>query len=186
MLKLIRPLALFIMLAAMASSYHTQYGLFRSWEVDTFTSVVAPFSVDALAVICSIALGAKNVKGKGLAATVLVVTLGGSMAANFIAGATTGSRIVHAGMVLIYLMAELVSSKVGVAKAADTVTETVATEPATETPAAKSPTKATRIRQGGARGNYGPRDPERGYAPSTKRAKAAAAKASMVAANLAE
>jgi hypothetical protein len=34
------------------------------------------------------------------------------MTANFIAGATLGSRIVHAGMVLIYLMAELVASRV--------------------------------------------------------------------------
>lgn len=112
MLKLIRPLALFIMIAAMASSYHTQLVLFRTWEVDLFTAVIAPFAVDALAVICSIALGAKGVSGKKLAATVLVVTLGGSMAANFIAGATPGSKIVHAGMVLIYLMAELVASKV--------------------------------------------------------------------------
>lgn len=112
MLKLIRPLALFIMIAAMASSYHTQLILFRQWEVDLFTAVIAPFAVDALAVICSIAIGAKGASGKKLAATVLVVTLGASMAANFIAGATLGSRIVHAGMVLIYLMAELVASKV--------------------------------------------------------------------------
>lgn len=112
MLKLIRPLALFIMIAAMASSYHTQLVLFRMWQVDIFTAGIAPFAVDALAVICSIAIGAKGASGKPLAATVLVVTLGGSMTANFIAGATLGSRIVHAGMVLIYLMAELVASKV--------------------------------------------------------------------------
>lgn len=116
MLKLIRPLALFIMIAAMASSYHTQLVLFRTWEVDLFTAVIAPFAVDALAVICSIAIGAKGASGKKLAATVLVVTLGGSMTANFIAGATLGSRIVHAGMVLIYLMAELVASKVRTAE----------------------------------------------------------------------
>lgn len=122
MLKLIRPLALFIMIAAMASSYHTQLVLFRTWEVDLFTAVIAPFAVDALAVICSIAIGAKGVSGKPLAATVLVVTLGGSMAANFIAGATLGSRIVHAGMVLIYLMAELVASRVRMKEAK---TETV-------------------------------------------------------------
>jgi hypothetical protein len=116
MLKLIRPLALFIMIAAMASSYHTQLVLFRAvWDVDTFTAVIAPFAVDALAVICSIAIGTTGASGKRLAATVLVVTLGGSMAANFIAGATLGSKIVHAGMVLIYLMAEVVASRVGVA-----------------------------------------------------------------------
>ena len=121
MLKLIRPLALFIMIAAMASSYHTQLVLFRAWEVDLFTAVIAPFAVDALAVICSIAIGAKGATGKPLAATVLVVTLGASMVANFIAGATLGSRIVHAGMVLIYLMAELVASKVRAAEAVATV-----------------------------------------------------------------
>jgi len=135
MLKLIRPLALFIMIAAMASSYHTQLVLFRTWEVDSFTAVIAPFVVDALAVICSIAIGAKGASGKLLAATVLVVTLGGSMTANFIAGATLGSRIVHAGMVLIYLMAELVASKVRAAE----VSATVAVQPVVEEPAAVQP-----------------------------------------------
>jgi hypothetical protein len=129
MLKLIRPLALFIMIAAMASSYHTQLIQFRQWEVDLFTAVIAPFAVDALAVICSIAIGAKGASGKKLAATVLVVTLGASMAANFIAGATLGSRIVHAGMVLIYLMAELVASKV---RAPEVVKEIPVKVPATE------------------------------------------------------
>ena len=139
MLKLIRPLALFIMIAAMASSYHTQLVLFRAWEVDIFTAVIAPFAVDALAVICSIAIGAKGASGKKLAATVLVVTLGASMAANFIAGATLGSRIVHAGMVLIYLMAELVASKVRTAEvvtaavvAAEVQSEPVMQETVTE------------------------------------------------------
>ena len=113
MLKLIRPLALFIMIAAMASSYHTQLVLFRRWDVDLFTAVIAPFAVDALAVICSIAIGTKGASGKPLAATVLVLTLGASMTANFIAGATLGSKIVHAGMALAYLLAELVASKVG-------------------------------------------------------------------------
>lgn len=131
MLKLIRPLALFIMIAAMASSYHTQLVLFRTWRVDTFTALIAPFAVDALAVICSIAIGAKGASGKKLAAAVLVVTLGGSMTANFIAGATLGSRIVHAGMVLIYLMAELVASRV---KAAEVVTAVVVAVEATSEP----------------------------------------------------
>jgi hypothetical protein len=131
MLKLIRPLALFIMIAAMASSYHTQLILFRQWEVDLFTAVIAPFAVDALAVICSIAIGAKGASGKKLAATVLVVTLGASMAANFIAGATLGSRIVHAGMVLIYLMAELVASKV---RMAESISETAVAAPAVSQP----------------------------------------------------
>ncbi len=129
MLKLIRPLALFIMIAAMASSYHTQLVLFRVWKVDVFTAGIAPFAVDALAVICSIAIGAKGASGKPLAATVLVVTLGGSMTANFIAGATLGSRIVHAGMVLIYLMAELVASRV---RMAEVKAETVVAVPAAE------------------------------------------------------
>lgn len=129
MLKLIRPLALFIMIAAMASSYHTQLVLFRVWKVDVFTAGIAPFAVDALAVICSIAIGAKGASGKPLAATVLVVTLGGSMTANFIAGATLGSRIVHAGMVLIYLMAELVASRV---RMAEVKAEAVVAAPAVE------------------------------------------------------
>lgn len=112
MLKLIRPLALAIMIAAMASSYHTQIGLFHLWQVDGFTSAIAPISIDALAVICAIALGIEGVGGKRLAAVVLVMTLGGSMTANFLAGSTLGSKVVHAAMVLIYLLAELVASRV--------------------------------------------------------------------------
>jgi Protein of unknown function (DUF2637). len=130
--KLIRPLALFIMIAAMASSYHTQLGLFRRWDVDLFTAVIAPFAVDALAIICSIALGIRGAKGKGLAATVLVMTLGASMTANFIAGATLGSKIVHAGMAFAYLLAELVASKVQVP---DGKAAVVAEAPVVETPA---------------------------------------------------
>jgi len=114
MLKLIRPLALAIMIAAMASSYHTQIGLFHIWQVDGFTSAIAPISIDALAVICAIALGIEGVGGKRLAAVVLIVTLSGSMTANFLAGSTLGSKIVHAAMVLIYLLAELVASRVRV------------------------------------------------------------------------
>ena len=170
MLKLIRPLALFIMIAAMASSYHTQLVLFRTWQVDMFTAVIAPFAVDALAVICSIALGAKGASGKKLAATVLVVTLGGSMAANFIAGQTLGSRIVHAGMVLIYLMAELVASKV---RAADAVTATeVHTDgdklPEVTAEMAAAPTlpeaPVSPAVSGGTRQPYGPRNGDQ-YSP---------------------
>jgi hypothetical protein len=150
MLKLIRPLALFIMIAAMASSYHTQLVLFRAWGVDIFTAVIAPFAVDALAVICSIALGIKGASGKKLAATVLVVTLGASMAANFIAGATIGSKIVHAGMVLIYLMAELVASKVRVAEVV--VETTVAAPAASDSDKAETKVPAQR------RKPYGPRN----------------------------
>lgn len=146
MLKLIRPLALFIMVAAMASSYHTQLVLFRTWKVDSFTAVIAPFAVDALAVICSIAIGAKGASGKPLAATVLVVTLGGSMTANFIAGATLGSRIVHAGMVLIYLMAELVASKVRAAEAgAEVVVAVAAQEAAVVQPTTPEPAKVEEL-----------------------------------------
>jgi hypothetical protein len=139
MVKLIRPLALFIMIAAMASSYHTQLVLFRLWEVDMFTAVIAPFAVDALAVICSIALGVKGASGKKLAATVLVLTLGASMAANFIAGVTLGSRIVHAGIVVLYLMAELVASRVQapVVKAATVETTPVVEKPAEQTAVAE-------------------------------------------------
>lgn len=191
MLKLIRPLALFIMIAAMASSYHTQLVLFRVWRVDVFTAGIAPFAVDALAVICSIAIGAKGATGKPLAATVLVVTLGGSMTANFIAGATLGSRIVHAGMVLIYLMAELVASRVRASEVKEetvvavpaaegvrpvvqeTVTEVTADEAASEDLPEAPVSPAV---PGKARGEYGPRDPERGYAPSTVRKKRAVAK----------
>lgn len=119
-IKVIRILSTAIMIAAVAVSYSTQRGLFLLWEVDGFTSSVAPIAVDLLAVLCSLALHADGVarKGRRVAVFVLVVTGTASTAANFVAGLTLGSKIVHAMMVILYLLSEFVASTVKQAAAA--------------------------------------------------------------------
>ena len=113
-IRVIRVLSLAIMVAAAAVSYTTQRSLFLLWEVDHFTATVAPIAVDLLAVLCTLAIHTDGVarKGRRTAVFVLVVTGTASMAANFIAGQTLGSKVVHAGMVVLYLLSEFVAAQV--------------------------------------------------------------------------
>jgi hypothetical protein len=102
-----------IMIAAMVTSYATQYHLFLSWGVDGLTAAVAPAVIDVLAITCAEILHDQRVtRGKGAAGFVLVIAGLGSMAANWIAGASYGSKTVHASMVLAYVLAELVVGRV--------------------------------------------------------------------------
>ena len=113
-IRFIRVLSLAIMVAAAAVSYTTQRSLFLLWEVDHFTAFVAPIAVDMLAVLCTMAIHTDGVarKGRSTAIFVLVVTGTASMTANFVAGLTLGSKIVHAGMVVLYLLSEFVAAQV--------------------------------------------------------------------------
>ena len=113
-IRIIRVLSLLIMVAAASVSFGTQRGIFLDWHVDGYASVVAPLSIDLLAILCNLALHTDGVArmGRRVAALVLVVTMGGSLTANWIAGETIGSKAVHAGMVLLYVLAEWVSSTV--------------------------------------------------------------------------
>ena len=102
-----------IMIAAMVTSYATQYHLFLSWGVDGLTAAVAPAVIDLLAITCAEILHDQRViRGKAAAGFVLVLSGLGSMAANWIAGASVGSKAVHASMVLAYVLAELVVGRV--------------------------------------------------------------------------
>lgn len=114
MVKLIKALSIAIMIAAGVTSYHTQRGIFLDWQVDVLTATIAPISIDMLAVICSVAMHLPNVTraGRVTAVCVLVVAGGGSAAANWMAGSTAGSKAVHVGMVVCYLLAETVASQV--------------------------------------------------------------------------
>lgn len=128
MTKLIKVLAVAIMIAAGVTSYHTQLAVFRSWQVDTLTAFIAPISIDLLAVICSVAMHLPTITkaGRVTAVLVLVVAGSGSMAANWMAGTTVGAKAVHVGMVVCYLLAETVASQVRERAATATVVETVA------------------------------------------------------------
>ncbi len=113
-IRVIRVLSLLIMAAAAAVSYSTQRGLFLLWEVDSFTAAIAPIAVDLLAIVCTLAIHTDGVaaKGRRTAIFVLLVTGTASVAANFVAGHTVGSKIVHAAMVVLYLLSEFVASTV--------------------------------------------------------------------------
>jgi hypothetical protein len=113
-IKLIRVLSLLIMATAAAVSYSTQRQLFLDWSVDAFTAGVAPIAVDLLAIIATLAVHTAGVarKGRRAAIVVLVLTGSASTAANFLAGQTTGSKVVHASMVVLYLMAEWIAAQV--------------------------------------------------------------------------
>jgi hypothetical protein len=107
-------LSLAIMVAAMVVSYKTQRALFTEWSVDAFTATVAPISVDMLAIICTLAIHTEGVarKGRRAAIIVLLLTGSGSVAANWMAGDTAGSKLVHAAMVVLYLLAEWIAAQV--------------------------------------------------------------------------
>jgi len=113
-IRVIRILSLLIMAAAAAVSYGTQRTLFLRWEVDAFTAAIAPIAVDMLAIICTLAVHTDGVarKGRRAAIIVLVITGSASVSANFVAGHTAGSKIVHAAMVALYLLAEWVAAQV--------------------------------------------------------------------------
>ena len=102
-----------IMIAAMVTSYKTQLHLFQTWGVDGLTAAVAPAVIDLLAITCAEILHDQRViRGKAAAGFVLVIAGLGSMAANWIAGVSAGSKVVHASMVLAYVLAELVVGRV--------------------------------------------------------------------------
>lgn len=130
-IKVIRVLSLLIMAAAAAVSYSTQRHLFLDWQVDVFTAAIAPIAVDLLAIICTLAVHTDDVarKGRRAAIVVLVLTGSASTAANFIAGQTVGSKVVHASMVVLYLMAEWIAAQVKVTKAEHAVPQAPAAAP---------------------------------------------------------
>jgi Protein of unknown function (DUF2637) len=137
-IKVIRALSLLIMAAAAVVSYSTQRTLFIGWSVDEFTAAIAPIAVDLLAIICTLAIHADGVarKGRRAAIVVLVLTGSGSLTANFLAGQTTGSRVVHAAMVALYLLAEWIAAQVKAPAAATTTTTSVPQPPAAVIPTA--------------------------------------------------
>lgn len=118
-IRLIRVLSLLIMVAAAAVSYGTQRAIFLDWRCDAFTASIAPIGIDLLAIICTLAIHTDGVaaKGRRAAVVVLVVTAGASTAANAIAGQTFGSKVVHGGMVVLYVMAEWIAAQVKAAPA---------------------------------------------------------------------
>lgn len=103
-----------IMLVAAAVSYSHQRELLASWHVDRMAQYAVPLTVDLLAIVCNIALHIPNVARRGFwtSLIVLVLAVGVSGTANFIAGGSTGAKYVNLWTVVAYLLAEFVTVSV--------------------------------------------------------------------------
>jgi hypothetical protein len=106
-----------IMLVAAAVSYGHQRELLLSWGVDEVSAYAVPLTVDLLAIICNIALHIPNVARRGFwtSLIVLVLAVGVSGTANFIAGGSTGAKFANLWTVVAYLLAEFVAASVKLA-----------------------------------------------------------------------
>jgi uncharacterized protein DUF2637 len=148
-IRIIRVLSLLIMVAAASVSFGTQRGIFLTWHCDGYTATVAPLSIDLLSILCNLALHTDGVwrRGRRIAAVVLVITMSGSLSANWLAGEVIGSKAVHAGMVVLYVLAEWVSSTVKQAPPAVDPARSQAAKKAAATRKAMKATTATRTRK---------------------------------------
>lgn len=175
-----------IMALAMATSYGTQVELLHEYHVG-WASWAIPLTIDVLALMSNLALTLPRRAdyGRGGLWAILIVTLSVSTVANFAAGANFTASTAHAWVVIAYLTSEYVRNWVRSYRAAvETeieVAETAAQATVTEVKASDAeaedlPEAPVSPGVPATRKPYGPRDLERGYAPSTVRAKKAAAR----------
>lgn len=121
-IRITRVISILIMCGAMYLSYGHQRDLFASWGVDWQSASLAPLTIDLLAVACSLCVHAEGIDQKGRVAAILLLGGAGSasMSANFLAGATPGSKIVNVWFVIAYLGCEWLATRVkGSAKGVD-------------------------------------------------------------------
>lgn len=181
--------ATLVMALAMLTSYGAQRELLLAHGVG-WASHVIPATVDVLAIMSNLALTLPRRDGfsrKGLW-FILVLTLGVSSVANWMSGHDVFASTAHVWVVVAYFFGEYIVNWVRSYRAAfatemedaETVKQVAVTEVKADDAVAEdlpiapvSPAPAGTAK----RGDYGPRDPQRGYAASTVRNKRAAAKA---------
>jgi hypothetical protein len=176
----------FAMSVAMGTSYGTQVELFLAHAVG-WAAYAVPATIDVIALMSNLALGLPRRKGfsRGGLWFIMILTLTVSAALNFWAGANFIASTAHVWVVVAYLAAEYVRGWVARYRAEvkdeneeittakqEAVTEVTADEAASPH-LPEAPISPAAPRQ---RGEYGPRDPQRGYAASTVRAKKATAR----------
>lgn len=148
-----------IMLLAAAVSYgHQRHLLLEKGELDTFSALVVPLTVDFLAITCNTILHYSGVTRYGWWVSLggLVITVGVSGVANFMAGGTAIGRLANLWTVLAYLIAEFVTASAKV-KAREKDPKRVE---------AGHKAAATRTRKS-ANGGTGTRRPRKARAPKT-------------------
>lgn len=113
-IRFIRLCSIAIMVIAAVLSFGHQRQLLLDWDVDYLASAVTPITVDLLAIICTLAIHTDGVAVGGRRTAVVVLVMAGatSMAANFLAGGTLGSKLTNVWSVLAYLLSEWVAAKV--------------------------------------------------------------------------
>lgn len=113
--RYVKKLAYLIAVIGAVASFGTQVGLLQSWGTGTLFSVMIASTVDILAICAAIALQVPNLPSrfKKEFATILVVALGVSIAANIIAGLmeSVGAAAAHAWPVFAYMLGEFIASR---------------------------------------------------------------------------
>jgi hypothetical protein len=161
---MITRIAYVIAVTGAIGSYGTQVTYLILNGVGWFSWVI-PATIDLLAIASAMALQLPGLDraSRKIAGGILFVTVSVSVTANVAGGHGIVAKAAHAWPVVAYLLGELLANRVR-AYAARLTTEPVGTQTAAPAvPAQRKP-----------RGDYGPRDPQRGYAPRTQRRKTAA------------
>lgn len=121
-IRIIRVISILIMCATMYLSFGHQRDLFLSWQIDLQSAIIAPLTIDLLAIACSLGIHAEGIDRKGRVAATLILALAGSasITANFLAGSTVGSKAINVWCVIAYLGCEWLATRVkGAAKVVD-------------------------------------------------------------------
>lgn len=162
-IRVIRVISILIMCATMYLSFGHQRNLFLSWQVDLQSSLIAPLTIDLLAIACSLGIHADGIDRKGRVAATIILLLAGSasMSANFLAGSTPGSKIVNVWCVVAYLGCEWLANRMkGAAKVVDSKRSAAARKAAATRAANKqrktSQAKRQRVAAAVAQGNVVP------------------------------
>lgn len=123
LINTVRALSSLIMFIGAVASYTTQAHLLLGWGVESHLAWTIPFTVDFLAIICSLVVHAPNIdaEARRIAYKVLGVALTASIAANAVAGESLGARIAHVWCVVAYMLGEWIVAKLKAHKPEDTV-----------------------------------------------------------------
>jgi hypothetical protein len=109
----IRVFSFLIMTIGCVASYTSQAHLLSSWGMPAYLAWTIPFTVDFLAIMCSLVVHAGKFDAEVItfARKVLFFALAVSCVANYLSGESMGARIAHVWCVVAYMLGELLVAK---------------------------------------------------------------------------
>jgi hypothetical protein len=109
----IRVFSFLIMTIGCVASYTSQAHLLTHWGMPAYLAWTIPFTVDFLAIMCSLVVHAGKFDAEviAFARKVLFFALLVSCVANFLSGESMGARIAHVWCVVAYMLGELIVAK---------------------------------------------------------------------------